>query len=179
MQEYYDLLEVYVGCKESEIKASYRKLAKRYHPDINPNGTEKFKKISEAYEWLMKNHSTYKPSIPNKSKTQSSSYQWWDIPKKEEKLRETTFVNRIFKKIEDLQYERKTGFYIIKIKESEAKNSGIVTVTLKNGISHNISYSKDVVDGSIATVGFMNYKIKIYSDDDWTISPMFNSSWLD
>jgi curved DNA-binding protein len=43
------------AAKEDEIKKSYRKLARKYHPDLNPNNKqseEKFKEIQEAYEVL-------------------------------------------------------------------------------------------------------------------------------
>lgn len=54
-ETYYDYLEVKNISTVNEIKKSYRELAKRYHPDLNPNdkySEERFKKISEAYEIL-------------------------------------------------------------------------------------------------------------------------------
>lgn len=53
--DYYTILGVGKNASEREIKASYRKLAKKYHPDKNPGdkaAEEKFKKLSEAYAVL-------------------------------------------------------------------------------------------------------------------------------
>jgi len=49
-----NLLEVGYDADERQIKLSYRKKAKEYHPDINksPDATEKFQKVNEAYEFL-------------------------------------------------------------------------------------------------------------------------------
>jgi curved DNA-binding protein len=54
-KDYYDTLGVKRNADEKEIKAAYRKLARQFHPDANPNdksAEEKFKEISEAYEVL-------------------------------------------------------------------------------------------------------------------------------
>ena len=50
----YDTLDVHEGASADEIKKSYRKLARKYHPDINssPEAEEKFKEINAAYEIL-------------------------------------------------------------------------------------------------------------------------------
>ena len=54
-KDYYETLGVTRGAKDEEIKKAYRKLARRYHPDLNPHdkrAEEKFKEIQEAYEVL-------------------------------------------------------------------------------------------------------------------------------
>ena len=50
----YDILEVSQSVSQNEIKKAYRKLARKYHPDINksPDAEEKFKEINGAYEIL-------------------------------------------------------------------------------------------------------------------------------
>ena len=54
-RDYYEILGVKKDASQEEIKKSYRKLAKKYHPDANPGDNkaeEKFKEINEAYEVL-------------------------------------------------------------------------------------------------------------------------------
>ena len=55
-RDYYEVLGVAKTATEVEIKKAYRTLAKKYHPDLNPDDREaevKFKEITEAYEILM------------------------------------------------------------------------------------------------------------------------------
>lgn len=53
-EDYYNVLGVNRNASDKEINSAYRKLAKKYHPDINhePGAEEKYKKINEAYEVL-------------------------------------------------------------------------------------------------------------------------------
>ncbi len=54
-KDYYAILGVPRNATEKEIKAAYRKLARQYHPDVNPGdkqAEERFKEINEAYQVL-------------------------------------------------------------------------------------------------------------------------------
>lgn len=54
-EDFYDILGVKKDASAEEIKKAYRKLARKWHPDINPGNTEaeqKFKEISRAYDCL-------------------------------------------------------------------------------------------------------------------------------
>jgi len=54
-RDYYKILGVGRGATASEIKSAYRKLARKHHPDVNPNNKEaerRFKEINEAYQVL-------------------------------------------------------------------------------------------------------------------------------
>ncbi|MCS7258270.1 MAG: molecular chaperone DnaJ [candidate division WOR-3 bacterium] len=56
-RDYYEILGVSRNATTEEIKSAYRRLAKQYHPDMNPQNKkeaeEKFKELSEAYEVLV------------------------------------------------------------------------------------------------------------------------------
>lgn len=72
-KNYYETLGVDKNASADEIKSAYRRLAKKYHPDLNPNNAEaaeKFKEINEAYETLSdptkkSNYDTYGSANPN------------------------------------------------------------------------------------------------------------------
>lgn len=54
-KDYYSILGIKKDAKADEIKKAYRRLARKYHPDVNPNdksAEEKFKEVQEAYDVL-------------------------------------------------------------------------------------------------------------------------------
>src|SRR5215218_2909154 len=54
-KDYYGILGVKKDAKADEIKKAYRRLARKHHPDVNPNdkaSEDKFKEVQEAYDVL-------------------------------------------------------------------------------------------------------------------------------
>src|SRR5690242_19624819 len=53
-KDYYEVMGVARGATQDEIKRAYRKLARKYHPDVSKekDAEEKFKELQEAYEVL-------------------------------------------------------------------------------------------------------------------------------
>lgn len=71
-KDYYKILGVDRNAAEKDIKTAYRKLARKYHPDVNPgdkSAEEKFKEISQAYEVL---------SDPDKRSKYDQFGQYWN-----------------------------------------------------------------------------------------------------
>ena len=70
-KDYYAVLGVKPSASEKEIRSAYKKLAKKYHPDVNPGNKraeERFKEISEAYDVL---------SDPEKKRRWESGTEEW------------------------------------------------------------------------------------------------------
>jgi len=51
-KDFYAALELEKNASDNDIRSAYKRLARKYHPDLNPDAGEKFKEIQEAYEVL-------------------------------------------------------------------------------------------------------------------------------
>ena len=75
-QGLYEVLGISKGATEKEIKSAYKKLAKKYHPDLNkgPEAEAKMKEINKAYEILSdpKNGKCTMNSVKRRSKPTST-----------------------------------------------------------------------------------------------------------
>ncbi len=82
----YALLNVHQAATPAEIKEAYRRLARRYHPDLNPGNRmaeERFKQVNAAYEMICEYH--------NRFATVPQPYEYRGMPKRVEYDRDDTF----------------------------------------------------------------------------------------
>ena len=85
-RDYYDILGVGRNASEKEIRQAYRKLARRYHPDVNPSdkaAESKFKEIGEAYEVLS--------DSVKRAKYDRYGHNWQQMEAQEEAARQAGF----------------------------------------------------------------------------------------
>ena len=80
----YVILGLEHGASESEIKRAYRRLARRYHPDINPGdrtAEARFRQILEAYETLIdpERRSRYEAGSPQGGDRPTSGFEGFDF----------------------------------------------------------------------------------------------------
>lgn len=80
-RDYYDVLGVSRNVNEKDLKKAYRKLAKKYHPDANPDDPKseaKFKELNEAYEVLSdaEKRTQYDRFGPDFARYQNGGQQW-------------------------------------------------------------------------------------------------------
>ncbi|OIR05696.1 curved DNA-binding protein [mine drainage metagenome] len=81
--DYYEILGINKNAKEEDIKKAYRKLARKFHPDLNPNDKEahkKFQQINEANEVL---------SDPEKRKKYDQYGQHWQHGEEQERAQQS------------------------------------------------------------------------------------------
>ncbi|MFX1418460.1 MAG: DnaJ C-terminal domain-containing protein [Promethearchaeota archaeon] len=79
-KDYYKILEIDKGASKEEIKRAFRKMARKYHPDVNPDepkSGEKFKEINEAYSILSDDKKREMYDKFGVVEGDSSTYQNW------------------------------------------------------------------------------------------------------
>lgn len=107
MKNHYQTLGISENADSEEIKNAYRRLAKKYHPDLNQNSieaTEKFRTIQEAYEVLSddvrRSNFDY-----NKQNNQSNEIYWEEYFRKQEAEKRYKFEEQRRKEEEQRQQE--------------------------------------------------------------------------
>ena len=91
-RDYYDVLGVARNASEKEIRQAYRRLARKYHPDVNPNdkaAEARFKEIGEAYEVLSDSE--------KRAKYDRYGHNWQQIEAQEEAARRAGFDPSAFR----------------------------------------------------------------------------------
>lgn len=76
--DYYKILEVDKNASDVDIKKAYRKMARKYHPDLNPNDKEaerKFKELNEANEVLSNTENRKKYDVHGENWQQAEQYE--------------------------------------------------------------------------------------------------------
>ncbi|MDJ0686886.1 MAG: DnaJ domain-containing protein [Xenococcaceae cyanobacterium MO_188.B32] len=124
-QDYYSILQISPDATPEEIKTAFRRLARQYHPDLNPDNTEttaKFQQISQAYEILSdeeKRHRYYLECyLPryNHDRHKSNTTVVNNPPQFTSNRRAEKFYNQGLKKFQQRQYQKAIAKYTKAIK---------------------------------------------------------------
>lgn len=77
MFDYFKILNAQISDSPDKLKIKYKKLASIYHPDVNPKGAEKMKKINEAYG-VLKDKKKRTEYLHKFDKLKKPSYYFFD-----------------------------------------------------------------------------------------------------
>lgn len=179
-KDYYKILGVSESCTYAELKSAYRKLARKWHPDVAGNSADvvfKFKEINEAYEILSDKNKRAEYDTVNRYYNYSST----KTEKKSERATEPNFKNTKSSSINE--EEKKQGFnfnweeFLSKYKDytkkyQQADNKENSCSNAKYGNSEN---GKDInTDVEISVSEAINGTQKVINMLNTTICPHCN-----
>lgn len=137
MRKYFTILFLTETASFSEVKKSYRKLAKQYHPDKNSGSeefTEKFRNIQEAYEKLSDHFKYKKQSSQSSSNSNNSNSTKTNSTKKDSKTHQSTNTKQKVEEEDDFDETFESFF------EEETEEQNKVVVTRSMGDNINVGY---------------------------------------
>ena len=96
MKNYYQLLGIPRSADEKTIRRAFRRLARQYHPDVNPSGAARFHEINEAYQVLTdaRKRRDYDLTLPRRGQAQSSTATYHTTPSYPHDYRRTAHTTR-------------------------------------------------------------------------------------
>ena len=159
-KDYYKILGVSQNCTEQELKSAYRKLARKFHPDVAGDSSEvvsKFKEINEAYEILSDKVKRAEYDTINRFYNYSSTKQ------KDENKQKTASAPNDFKKNRN------------ETKKEEQKSSNF-NFKWEDFISKYREFSKDIKEDTKAQYGNVKRGKDINTDVEITITEAINGT---
>jgi len=108
--EYYKILGLEKGCTVDEIKKSYRRIARLYHPDLNhnPNATDIFISATEAYEFLITNHQRI---ISDEREFEKAMEEWLKFRREQSRRRANAYARASYTKFRDTDFYKSTRIF--------------------------------------------------------------------
>lgn len=152
IKQYYDVLQIPIGSTQEDIKKAYRTLVLKYHPDKNTDvdAVEKFRQISEAYQFLRSPENFNASEKINTSQNRynfNSTYKTRDDPFNI--FRHSFFNQNIFQKGHDDPFQNLFNKFNNNNSNNINRNNNINVQVMSSQFSNdtdqlnaNISYSK-------------------------------------
>lgn len=140
MKNYYSILGVTPDSTDAEIKSAYRKLARKFHPDVNPNGNEIFKDISEAYETLSDCKKRVQYNTLNGFFKSGAEEQYTSSQKAKEEYQKSSLHSDVQKKYKEEFAKKFNGLFqeFKRKKETPQKGKDVfeeISITLKEAVN--------------------------------------------
>lgn len=110
IQEYYRVLGLTRGCTVDDIKRSYRRIAREYHPDLNhnPGATDIFISATEAYEFLIANHSRVAAA---ESEYEKVMEEWRKFRREQARRRASAYARTSYSKFRNSDFYKSTRIF--------------------------------------------------------------------